>query len=190
MSRGNKYNEKGMFENAFIRDMVEKGYLRNIGMDPLGQKPLPDTSNMMIPNNWKQRIEEVMINNGYESGPWFYKGAKACLIWPVWDYAFPDAKWIIVRRRSADIATSCLKTGFMHKRKTYEDWISWINHHEGEWFKMMKAGCSMETVWPDRWIHNDYSQIKKVVEWVGLEWKQDEVEAFVDRKLWKAKHNK
>jgi hypothetical protein len=186
MSGPNKYNQKGMFENAHIRDIIEKGYLRKIGMDPLGQKPLPNTDNLMIPNNWKEDVEKVMLNEGYKDGPWFYKGAKACLIWPVWNLAFPNAKWIIVRRRSADIADSCLNTAFMRAYDTYEGWISWINHHEDKFIEMFTSGLNVKQVWPERMLNGNYEQAREAIEWLGLKWNREKVVAHIEPKLWKA----
>ena len=187
MSGPNKNNAKGMFENAYIRDQVEKPYLRSIDMDPLGQKPLPETEHINIPTDWRRSVEKVMLTEGYTEGPWFYKGAKACLIWPVWHYAFPNAKWIIVRRRSADIATSCLNTSFMHKRTTYAEWIEWINHHEKKFVEMIETGVNVKQIWPDRMVRGDYSQVCEAIEWLGLTWRSQEVMEFIEPKLWKAR---
>jgi len=112
MSGPNKNNAKGMFENAHIRNLLMKPYLREIGVDPLCQYPLPDINKLTIPSNWKQEVEKVMTDEGYWHGPWMYKGAKMCLTWKMWHHAFPHAKWIIVRRRTGDIVNSCLRTGF------------------------------------------------------------------------------
>ncbi len=186
MSGPNKYNAKGMFENTHIRDVLEKGYLKNINMDPFGQGPLPDTDNLMIPTNWQEKVEKLILNEGYKEGPWFYKGAKACLIWPVWDFAFPSAKWIIVKRRSADIADSCLNTSFMSRYNTYEGWITWINHHEEEFYKMFKAGLNLKQVWPERLMLGNYEQAREAIEWLGLKWDRQKVVEFIEPKLWKA----
>ena len=113
MSGPNKNNQKGMFENHRIRQNIVKPYLRKLEVDPLGQYPLPNIKGLDIPVNWREDVIKIMIDQGYKDGEWFYKGAKMCLHWPVWDYAFPNAKWIIVRRRTGDIVRSCLHTSFM-----------------------------------------------------------------------------
>jgi len=178
---------------------VEKPYLRSIGKDHLVQYPLPDMDTLTIPINWKDTIHEVMIKEGYQKGPWFYKGAKACLIWPVWHYAFPNAKWLIVRRKSSDIAESCLNTAFMQRcqnravlqqigaKTPYDGWIWWINQHEKRWVEMITAGLNVKQIWPDRMVNGDYSQIKEAIEWLGLKWKPTEVLAFIEPKLWKTR---
>jgi hypothetical protein len=186
MRPANEFNEKGMFENARIQTL-DKGYLRSIGMDPKGQYPLPNTSNLSIPTNWKEKIEQVMIEEGYKTGPWFYKGARTCLTWPVWHYAFPNAKWVIVRRRSADIAASCLKTKFMDAYSTHDEWIKWVNHHEKCFVEMIQAGLNVKVVWPDRMVRGNYEQAHELIEWLGLTWKPQEVMSFIEPKLWKAR---
>ena len=182
-----KYNAKGMFEHEYIRKEVDQRYLKSIGMDPKGQDPLPDTSNLQIPSDWRQRVDAAMIREGYKEGPWFYKGARAANIWPIWHYAYPNAKWVIVRRRSADIATSCLNTSFMNKYSTYEGWIKWINHHEDRFVEMIQAGLNVKQVWPERLMKGNYEQLFELIEWLGLTWKPTEVMEFIEPKLWKGK---
>ena len=201
MSGPNRSNQKGMFENARIRNTILKPYLRKIGVDEKGQYPLPDVDNIEIPTNLKQRVEQVMIEEGYKEGAWMYKGAKMCLTWPVWHYAFPDAKWIIVRRRTGDIINSCLKTGFMsafHREQNKkavgattesEGWKWWVHQHEKRFVEMMTEGVNCKIIWPHRMVHGDYQQIYEMIDWLGLEWKTD-VLNFVDPLLWHARKNK
>lgn len=195
MSGPTRNNEKGMFENARIRNEILKPYLRNIGMDALGQFPIPDINKLHIPTNWRNRVLQIIKSEGYKGGPWMYKGAKMCLTWPVWNYAFPDAKWIIVRRRTGDIVKSCLKTGFMRAfrnerfRKAVcakderEGWIWWVNQHEKRFVEMMNAGLNIKVMWPERMVNGDYSQVYETIEWLGLEWNSEAL-SFVDPKLW------
>lgn len=179
-------NKKGVFENGQIQEF-EKGYLRTIGLDPSGQNPIAVTNELSIPTNWKAQVENIMLSQGYSNGSWFYKSAKACQIWPIWDYAFPDAKWIIVRRRSVDIADSCLGTGYMNKYSTFEDWIKWIQLHEEKFVEMIQAGLNVKQIWPERMVWGNYEQLYEVVEWLGLPWKGQEIMDFIEPKLWKSK---
>lgn len=201
MSGPNKNNEKGMFENARIRNTIVKPYLEKIRTDRLGQYPLPRIEKLPIPTDWRSRIEQVMIDQGYKEGSWFYKGAKACLTWPVWHYAFPDAKWIIVRRRSADIINSCLKTSFMrafsrpeirrkvNARDEKEGWLWWVHQHEKRFVEMITEGLNCKIVWPHRMVQGDYRQMMETIEWLGLKW-NSEVLNFIDPKLWHARRKK
>ena len=198
MSPGNMHNKKGMFENYEIRNNITKPYLRGLGVDPLGQYPLPDITSLPIPIDWRKRVEEVFVRQGYKGGPIFYKGAKCVLFWPVWHYAFPSAKWIIVRRRTGDIVSSCLKTGFMRafSRREFqkavgaqderEGWVWWVREHEKRFVEMIQAGLNVKVVWPERMVSGDYSQIMETIEWLGLKW-NPEVLSWVDPLLWKAR---
>lgn len=191
-------NKKGMFENAYVRNNIVKPYLESLGYDRLGQYPLPNINKLPIPNDWRSRIEQVMINEGHPGGPWMYKCAKACLIWPVFYFAFPRAKWIIVRRKTEDIVLSCIKTGFMRAfRSTQnqrsvgaineaEGWTWWVNQHITRFNEMIEAGVNLKMIWPEKAVHGDYHEIMDMVSWLGLEWKS-EVLGFIDPKLWKAR---
>lgn len=198
MSGPNLNNKKGMFENYKIRQELAKPFLRSIGADPLGQYPLPELNGLCIPTDWKRKIEEIMQAQGYKEGPWFYKGAKSCLYWPVWSFAFPDARWVIVRRKSSDIVKSCLKTSFMRafsnqgiqKRigvsSEADGWLWWVRKHEERFVEMIQAGLNCKVIWPDRMVKGNYEQLYETLEWLGLPW-NSEVLNFIDPKLWKAR---
>lgn len=198
MSGPNKNNQKGMFENHRIRQDIVKPYFRDIKVDPLGQFPLPEMMRLKIPMNWKDNVESIFKEQGYKNGKWFYKGAKMCLHWPVWSYHWPNAKWIIVRRKKEDIVNSCLKTGFMRafahdrNRKAInveterEGWQWWVEQHEKRFVEMIMAGLNVKQIWPERMINGDYSQINEMLEWLGMEWKS-EITEFIEPKLWKAR---
>ena len=194
----NRNNKKGMFENSRIVESIVKPYLARMGADRLGQFPLPDVDNLDIPVNWRAEVLQVMRNEGYKDGPWFYKGAKMCLMWPVWHFAFPYAKWIIVRRRTGDIVNSCLKTSFMRAfgRRAFQKavgvdneidgWIWWVRQHERRFVEMIDNGLNCKIVWPERMVNGDYRQMMETIEWLGLEW-NSEVLSFIDPKLWRAR---
>lgn len=199
MSGPNRHNEKGMFENSTIRDSITKPYLREIGVDPLGQFPLPDTGKILIPANWRVKILQVLHDQGYPGGPWFYKGAKMCLMWPVWHFAFPTSKWVIVRRKTADIVNSCERTGFMRAfnrsfaqravgaKTSAEGWLWWVHQHEDRFREMIAAGLNVRIVWPERMVDGDYEQLQETIEWLGLPWNEEGAKAFIEPKLWKAR---
>ncbi len=194
----NKNNARGMFENASIVQNIIKPYLRGIDRDPLGQYPLPDVRTLPIPNDLAANVQNVLINEGHTGGPWMYKGAKMCLMWPAWAHAFPDAKWIIVRRCTGDIVQSCLKTNFMrafaHKatqkavgaKSEIEGWLWYVRQHEKRFVEMMEAGLNVKIIWAQRMVEGDYTQLYEAMDWLGLEW-NSEVFNFVDPKLWKAR---
>jgi hypothetical protein len=201
MRRPNQNNSKGMFENARIVESITKPYLRSIGMDPLGQYPLPKIEGLPIPSDWRKKVEAVMLEEGYKGGPWFYKGAKMCLTWPIWHYAFPKSRWIIVRRRTGDIASSCCNTGFMRAfsnprvqrevgvNNERDGWIWWVNKHLERFREMQDNGLDIKIIWPERMVDGDFSQIMELIDWLRLKW-NDDVYSFVSPKLWNSKLRK
>ncbi len=186
-----KYNKKGMFENGMIRNNIVKPYLRHIGADPLGQDPLPKLSQLVSLRNLREQVVmHVCAVHGYKGGHWYYKGAKMCLMWPIWHDAFQDAKWIIVRRSDEGIINSCMKTGFMSRRTTPESWQEWIDTHKARFQEMKEKGLQIREVWPTKFIEGDFSEIQSVIEWLDLEWKDSEVREFIDPTLWSETNGK
>lgn len=192
-----RYNRKGQFENNIIRQSIVKPFLRDeLGVDPMGQHPLPRIEAVRHYVNqagdrgiWLQTIiRKTFAEQGYTDGPWYYKGAKLCLIWPVWNEAFPESKWVIVRRDDSDIIKSCLRTGFMRAFNTPKGWQGWIDHHK-ERFTEMQERLQVREVWPKTFVNGDLSEIKDTVEWLGLTWNEDKVQEFIEPALWGARKN-
>jgi len=198
MSGPNNNNAKGMFENSEIRNEIVKPYFDSIGVDRLGQYPLPDIDTLPIPREWRKKVEDAMSKQGWTGEQWMYKGAKMCLHWPVWNYAFPNAKWIIVRRKTPDIINSCIRTGFMRAFKfeknrkavnvndEYDGWLWWVKQHEQRFYEMIAGGLNTMQVWPERMVYGDYTQIQQMLEWLGLDW-NSEIPNFIEPKLWKSR---
>ena len=188
MSGQNKFNKKGMFENTALRQLVIKPFLRSIGVDPLGQYPLPDIFKLPKVSDWRDQILTPLVIQGLKDDfTWFYKCAKACLIWPIWKEAFPKAKWIIVRRRESEIVESCLKTTFMRAFDNYDGWKWWTDQHLLRFGEMWHSGLNIREVWPRKIIEGDLSEIKDVINWLELSWSEDKIIDFVSPSLW---HNR
>jgi hypothetical protein len=180
--------KKCMFENSNISSLIVKPYMERMGTDPRGQFPLPKIENISIPMNWRSRIESIMEAEGYKKGPWMYKDTKMGLIWPVWNTAFPNAKWIIVRRRTGDVIQSCLKTGYMTAYKDDKGWLEWVEEYEKRFVEMLQAGVNCKIIWPERMMpdhkgYTDLSQLYEVIDWLGLKM-NDEALKYIDPLLW------
>jgi len=179
-------NKKGQFENMEVRNLLIKPYLKEIGADPMGQNPLPTPVQIKPFYELRPKMQHVLYNQGYrDEKPWFFKGAKICLIWPVFSSAFPRSKWIIVRRKDEDIINSCLRTGFMRAYRNREGWQGWVDTHKQR-FKEMKTYLkdNVREVWPSKFVEGDFSEIKEVVKWVGLQWNEKAILEFVSPELW------
>lgn len=160
-----------LFENTDIRESVLKPYLRAIGTDPRGQKPLPDTDSLPAHVGLRDAVlKRVPETSGY-------KDAKLTLVWPVWAKAFPQAKWVLVRRKAEDIAGSCLRASFMNAFDTMDGWLGWVAEHEKR-FEKMKAALDIIEVWPRDYIE-DAGKFQPVADHCGLAFNGDAVKAAI-----------
>jgi hypothetical protein len=194
---------KGMFENLKIKEYLIDPYLTDtLHVDSRGQYPLPDVKNLSIPVDWRQRVDRIMWEDGYRGGSWIYKSSRSCLIWPVWDYAYPRAKWIIVRRRTGDIVHSCQLTDYMDAfqmevvqkaidvSNDISGWKWWVHQHEKRFVEMIMKGLSCFVIWPERMVDGNYEQAYELLDWLGLKWHSDvltEIFNYIDPKLWKVR---
>ena len=189
MSGPNSNIKRGMFENAEIRNNIVKPFLREYKLDPLCQNPLPADDHLIIwadkGQMWKEKVEKEIKRQGYQEGPWFYKGAKMVLMWTLWSYAFPKATWIYINRNKQDIINSCLKTGFMRAYKGREGWGNWVDAHTKRKQEMIEAGIKIIDVTPHKFIkENNFEEIKQTVFNLNLNWEEEKVRQFVNPSLW------
>lgn len=180
-------NKKGMFENRQIRETICKPFLSSIGADVKGQNPLPDREKMRefkygFILNWRKRVLSAIGVD--ESQAWFYKGAKMCLMWPVWHLAFPEARWIIVRRDSEKIIDSCLRTSFMNAYKTREEWQKWIDVHLERFEEMKKENLNIAEVSSDNIVNGKFENLKLFIQGAGLTWNESKIKEFISKDLW------
>lgn len=171
-----------MQENKHLKEFVNHFYNYH-NADPRGQYPLPELDFIPIPPFWKEKVDVILEKDRYTGKcPWMYKSSRIAQIWPVWHNAYPEAKWIIVRRRTGDIIQSCIKTGFMtaytnesilqqiNAKDEADGWLWWIHEQEQLFSKMFEAGLNIQVIWPERMAVGDFEQIKEMLDWLGLEW--------------------
>ena len=191
-----------MFENVAIREQIIKPYLIRGGSDKDGHFPLPMITELDMSYKLRNRVVGAMLQQGLEGEQWFYKDSRIALTWPLWHKAFPNAKWIIVRRNPKDIVDACCKTGFMNAYKYHtvrkkagvhserEGWSNMVRHYEERFLEISKQPnlCSIE-LWPEQLADGDYSHMEAVMCWAGLEWNKKAKE-WVEPKLWNSKNKR
>ena len=185
----NVNNKKGMFENTAITQNIVKPFLKSIGADTMGQNPLPDPIKIRRKivsdgNDWALRVLNVLREEGYKNNRlWFYKGAKMCLMWEMWHSAFPDAKWIIVRRDKQKIVESCLRTSFMRAYKDRQGWSQWVDWHEKRFKEMLENKLDAIEISSEKVILGDLSEVKTIVIETGLSYNEEAIRNFVSPEL-------
>ncbi len=173
-----------LYEHVGIRQTVLKPMLTKVGADPLGQGPLPNMAKFK-PDPHLRRIVESHYAVGREI-LWGYKDAKLSLTWPMWHAAFPEAKWIIVRRETDAIIDSCLRTHFMRRYGTDRDkWAAWVEFHLCQFASMKMMDLNVIEVWPAQYI-DAYDYFAPVAEFCGFEPDAEKVCNAVNPKLWRS----
>jgi hypothetical protein len=172
---GGNMSKRGMYGNDRIREELVKLYLDMIKVNL-----------EYIPVNWGISISAIMEEEGYKQGAWMYKDSNICQMWKVWNYAYPDAKWVIVRRRTGDIVQSCMKTGYMTTYDTEEGWLGMVHDYEKKFVEMITEGLNVKIIWPERMVNGDYRQLFELCDWLALPWKKEAL-GFIDSLLWKSK---
>lgn len=174
----NPANRHGFMEHLNFRQFVTKRWLRERGADPSGQWPLPARQWEPTPDQvaaCRQGVRKVLAGAGAVKDP------KILLIWPILHAAFPDARWILVRRDPDQIARSCHRTRFMHCRDTVEGWREWVGLIE-ERIADCLAGTDAVEVWPDP---RDPDSLRVAVEHAGLAWDPVLVESVLHPEAWR-----
>ena len=184
-----KYNKQSRYENYAITNNFIKPILLKMKVDQAGQNPLPKSSLFKeIERNYVERfrndIINLMVKEGYEDGRWFYKDSRMSLMWPLWNKAFPRAKWVLVRRQVDDIISSCMRTGYMRGYKNYAGWLGWVAEYERRFQEMHDEGLNIHEVWPQRAINGDLTEVQMVINNLRLDWKYNKVKEFISPSSW------
>ena len=174
---GTSSNPKGFFENKVIREQIIKPMLSQRGIDPLGQFPL-DGEYKPAPE-LRRRVFSAIDAQGYIGGPWLMKGIKVALMWREWAEAFPDARWIIVRRDIESAAESCRRAPFMTHYSGLDEWSRYILAY------ICKAGeiPGGRLVFTPDVAGGRFDAIKAAAADCGLKW-NSKAEQFFDDKAW------
>lgn len=171
-----------MYENIEINKII-------LGILDKTEKALilPETRKLSIIPNFKDIILDALRKSQETPLKWLCKNTNISLLWSIFHEAFPNAKWIVVRRKTPYIINSCIKTGhmmLMKDQKTLsalglknekEGWLWLIHQYEHRWVEMLKAGVNMKEIWPDKLENDDYSEVEEIVKWAGLDWDEEKI---------------
>ena len=177
-------NPRGFFENKHLRQNILKPLLRSMGADSLGQDPLPKQEKFPSVNSARHLVLKSIAKQGYKDGPWFYKDSKLALVWLIFFNAFPDAKWVLVRRDTNAIANSCMRTSFMRARNTHKEWVDWVRDYES-YFTLRDLVTCIE-VWPQRIIQGNIPEALKMLEFIELPGVVERIKEVIHPEFWNA----
>lgn len=136
--------------------------------------------------NWREIVFDKLKEEGLkENSIFFCKSPLIAQTWPLWHDAFPNAKWLLIRRKPGSIIRSCMKTAYMNRFKKkdnrkaigvkteQEGWLWWIHEYEKKFIEISGTVPDCTIVWPERMTNGDFEQIKQIVQSCGLEWKDE-----------------
>lgn len=184
--QGNKSNPEGYFENVAIREQVLKPLLVQAGADPLGVRKLPLLSGLPIQPLLGGQVLQLLLNQGYDGdAPWLCKEPKLTLLWPAWRLAFPQARWVIVRRRPEDIIESCLRTDFMNQHsRDPEFWKDWVQAYERRLDILKASGVWWREVEAVQLVSEGAAALRALVDDLGLVWNEAKVGELIKPRHW------
>ena len=185
---GNASNPTGYFENAALREGLLKRQLMQLGADPLGVRQLPPFSGQPAQPKLGAQVLGLLQQQGYGGGPWLYKDAKLTLLWPVWRQAFPQARWVIVRRPAEAILASCLRTDFMRQHSSDPVfWERWVQAYEQRLEVLKASGVWWREVDAQRLVESGVGELEPLVSELGLQWDAQAVGDMVQPHHWHAR---
>jgi hypothetical protein len=192
----------GMYENQQIKKLMSD-YYKFLDSDPLGQYPLPGKHDIFPQLQLDIFISKILKSEKYSGKElWMYKSSNLCQLWKLWNQTYPNAKWIIVRRKPSDIVYSCLKTTYMcgfssvDRQKEIgvnserEAWLWWVKQHERMFQEMVTAGLNIKVIWPEDLVDGNYESVKEILDWVGLSFDKEMIRKEIDPMLWKSRINR
>lgn len=114
----------------------------------------------------------------WKAGPVFINSTKITLVWPLWNKAFPDAKWILMQRESSEIIKAC-ETASVMKRNTLAgyDWQHWLDQHEECFQEMLdpENGLDIREIQFEKIIKKDFDELHSAFKWLNLELSEKKV---------------
>jgi hypothetical protein len=179
-------NPKGFFEHGVIREQVTKQILLRLGCDPLGVRKLPPVGFRGEVPGLADFIRQIIEKDGYQHDRlWLYKDAKLSLLWPIFNKAFPDATWVLVRRDAEEVVQSCLRARFM---KQHSDAPGFWRRYTEEYLRRIDAlqqtDARILEVSSQDLVDGNLEGFKQVVSRLGLGYHEGELKQFVSPAYW------
>jgi hypothetical protein len=192
---GTGENPKGFFENDELRAKVLWPTLRTVDGDTAGVMKLPpvDVDRVLkYPVDGRKmplrpRIQQIIESQGYNSKQrWIYKAPKITLLWRMFDRAFPNADWIIVRRKRDGFVKSCIKTSFMGQHsKDPRFWNALADEYDVRLDQLAASVKNVYEIQTEDILNGDTADLKSMVmKMDGLSFSIAKVRKFVDPEHW------
>ncbi len=164
---GNEKNPRGYFENtAFKRYFQAKN-----GRDLIRDEPIipPDR------REFDEFVDATLKNEDYQGGPWIVKFSA---LW--WRYFEPyEPFWVLVRRPKRANVEACMVSGLHNNANDKAGLELSYDQHHREMDSLPGFNVYTQDV-----VAGDYSSLQIAIEGCGLNYDEEIVRKFVDKKFW------
>jgi hypothetical protein len=140
-----------------------------------------------IARAWRRKCLSIIWDQGYSGGPWLYAGPEALLAWPIIRQAFPDARWVVVRKDKGVLLKRLREqASFLQKDTRMGDPLKWVRLYESR-IDQVKRVEKVQEFWPNRvFSKGDMVHIRDMAKFLSLPWDQDKVADAMIQPLWHA----
>jgi hypothetical protein len=179
-------NPKGFFEHAHIREQLIKKALVSLGCDPLGVRSLPLETAEFPGGSLRNQVFKIIQQDGYRGDrPWLYKDAKLTLLWPMFLKAFPNARWVYVKRDTDSFIDSCLRTPFMNQHSTERAyWEDFAKSYLTRINALQASGANCFSISTPNIIAGEFSALKQLIGELELSYSEKKLRKFIAPEYW------
>jgi hypothetical protein len=181
---------RGGFENTEIRDCLVRPFLEGLGCDPRGQSPVPKTGELWqapdeVVQSWRRTVLRIWDTQTPGADVNFYCSTLSALVWPMWTRAFPEAKWLFVRRNPEEIVRACLQTAWMDGYQDAAGWAGWVSHYNACFDGIAERAPSV-SIYPhaSQGREQGMAEMESAITALGLEWDPVRVYDLLAPVLW------
>lgn len=182
----NRFNPKGYFENEGLKSLLHF-MLQMSGYNDSDNLPPDELIKTRSPDRFRHVFESAIAASGYMGGQWAIKNPKIAFFWHYFDDAYPDAKWVVVRRPSEQVVASISRvnpfTVSPVKLPMTRDRLNAIVKGYQE-----RLDSLVRNLPPDRVrevdskkiVEGDLEQLRDVIAWTGLQFDEAAVSGFIE----------
>lgn len=189
-------NPKGCFENQLVKNGICKPFLLGKGLFNVRRLPPRFAGKSLdwfdpaiagpAPENLRRRVMAALMADGWDGeAPVFFKGPFLVRMPKAMCDAFPEARWLLVRRNTQHAMEDRLRTRFCDPVQQVDG--------DGNYLPDDILRCANEAmdqirehtgnaadIWPEKMIWGQWAAMRAEVEMAGGSWDQEEVEWFAD----------
>lgn len=131
------------------------------------------------PKTFKEKVLDIVDTDG----KWLVKTAWLVIYWKMWNAAFPDARWVLLKRPATESANSVLRHPRMKKRgyKTAINFMKALQQRQKAIESGVHNSIYIET---GKLAGKDHTEFQKLMRFCGIEPDLTIFEDFVNPEKW------